>query len=149
MQFGHTGQIGGTFLAQALGGGFPIDNGSVLSGNFFYVEFPISGRLFHSSFNDIVAANTTGSRDDLTLAQTFEASVLFDHDSDPSTESLPMSIPEVLQSASGYDNSGRADIRIGQGPRGEMYLMNKRNNVIYLVKNSWPEGTDIPTAPDS
>ena len=149
MQFGHTGQIGGTFLAQALGGGFPIDNGSVLSGNFFYVEFPISGRLFHSSFNDIVAANTTGSRDDLTLAQTFEASVLFDHDSDPSTESLPMSIPEVLQSASGYDNSGRADIRIGQGPRGEMYLMNKRNNVIYLVKNSWPDGADIPTAPDS
>jgi len=149
MQFGHTGPVGGTFLAQALGGGFPIDNGSALSGNFFYVEFVLSGRLFHSSFNDIVAANTTGNRDELTLAQTFEASVLFDHDGDLSTESLPMSIPEVLQTAVGYDNSGRADIRIGQGPRGEMYLMNKRNNVIYLVRNSWPAGTNIPASPDA
>jgi hypothetical protein len=43
-----------------------------------------------------------------------------------------------------FSHSGtrRADIRFGQGPSGEIYIMNKRNNTIYLVTNSLAEGDD-------
>jgi hypothetical protein len=40
--------------------------------------------------------------------------------------------------SSGYDNSGRVDMRFGQGPAGEMYLLSKRDRRVYLVTNSLP-----------
>jgi hypothetical protein len=30
----------------------------------------------------------------------------------------------------------RADLRLGQGPNGELYIMNKRNGWIYLATNT-------------
>ena len=147
IQFGHSGPIGATFVGQALGGGFLLSNGSELDGEFFYVEFVSSGRLFHSSYNSILASQTTGNPAGLTMAQTFEASVVFDHDGNSESNALTISMPELLQSTGSYDGSGRVDVRIGQGPLGEMYLMNKRNNMIYLVRNSYPPGRAIPAAP--
>lgn len=147
IQYGHSGELGATFVGQALGGGYMIDNGSALQGEFFYIDFVNSGRLFHSSVNSIISSRTQGDPAQLTMAQTFEASVLFDNDGNPDTAANPSTMPEVLQSTGNYDGSGRVDVRIGQGPLGEMYLLNKRNNMIYLVRNSYPPGQAIPQAP--
>jgi len=146
-QVGHTGASGANFVGQSLGGGFTSNNGSALDGEFFYVDFPSSGSLYHSSVNSILASQTVGEPTQLTMAQTYESSILFDHDNNANTSSLPNNMPTVLQSTGSYDGSGRVDIRIGQGAFGEMYLMNKRNNVIYLVRNSYPPERVIPTKP--
>ena len=149
VQFGHTGFVGDSFVGQGLGGGFAINNGSDLDGEFFYVEFVTSGQLFHSSMRSILASETEGDPAELTMAQTFETRIVFDHDGNPDTAAISYTIPELLQSSGNYDGSGRVDIRIGQGPLGEMYLMNKRNNMIYLVRNSYPLDLAIPAAPSA
>ncbi|MEE9322078.1 MAG: PQQ-dependent sugar dehydrogenase [Granulosicoccus sp.] len=147
IQVGHTGPVNATFVGQSIGGGYMLSNGSALQGDFFYIDFVNSGRLYHSSLNSILASQTTGNPAQLTMAQTFEASIVYDHDADESTAALAYTMPELLQTTGSYDGSGRVDVRIGQGPLGEMYLMNKRNNMIYLVRNSYPPGQSIPTAP--
>ena len=149
IQFGHTGAVDDSFVGQGLGGGFLINNGSELDNKFFNVEFVTSGRLFYSSLDSILASQTVGTPADLTIAQSFEASVVFDDDENASTAALNTTMPELLQSTGSYDGSGRVDIRIGQGPLGEMYLMNKRNNVIYLVENSYPPDSQIPSSPEA
>lgn len=146
-QVGHTGASGATFVGQSLGGGFMLNNGSALAGEFFYIDFVSSGRLYHSSHNGILASQTSGDPDQLTMAQTFEASLAFDHDGDAATAPLAYSMPQLIQSTGNYDGSGRVDVRIGQGPLGEMYLMNKRNSMIYLVRNSYPPDRTIPAEP--
>lgn len=40
---------------------------------------------------------------------------------------------DVLGDEVTYDGSGRADIRFGQGPNEEIYLLNKRNDYVYLI----------------
>ena len=147
IQVGHTGAAGATFVGQSLGGGFMLNNESALAGEFFYVDFVNSGRLYHSSLNSILASQTSGDPDQLTMAQTFEANLVFDHDGDAATTPIAYSMPQLLQTTGNYDGSGRVDVRIGQGPLGEMYLMNKRNSMIYLVRNSYPPGRSIPSAP--
>ena len=148
VQVGHTGALGATFVGQSLGGGFTSNNGSALDGEFFYVDFPSTGSLYHSSVNSILASQTVGDPTQLTMAQTYESSIVFDHDNNASTASISNNILAVLQSTGRYDGSGRVDIRIGQGAFGEMYLLNKRNNVIYLVRNSYPPGRTIPATPE-
>ncbi len=146
-QVGHIGPRGQGFSGQAIAGGFVVDNGSELSGQYFYSDFPKTGNVFHSSFDDMLNAVTEldpndPSRDsptDLTQARTGRASILFDHDSDPSTPSLEReSLLDVFNDAALYDGSGRADVRFGQGPDGEMYISSKKNGQIYLVTNSLP-----------
>lgn len=140
VQFGHTGSVGAGFTGQALGGGFVVENGSDLNGLFFYVDFPKTGQLFHSSVLALRAATTRGAPSGLTSAKIGRASVSFDHDNDDSTEGLSQSMRNIIRSASGYDTSSdRVDIRFGQGPLGELYMMNKRNNVVYLITNSLPD----------
>lgn len=147
-QVGHTGALGANFVGQSLGGGFSSDNGSELDGEFFYIDFVNSGNIYHSSVNSILGSQTDGEPNDLTMAQTYQASVLFDHDGNASTEASSITMLELLQSTGSYDGSGRVDVRIGQGPLGEMYLLNKRNNVVYLVRNSYPAGRAIPAVPE-
>lgn len=142
-QFGHTGSVGAGFTGQALGGGFVVENGSELDGQYFYIDFPKSGELFHSSVAAIRAATTRGAPSNLTVARTGRASISFNHDNDDSTDRLASSMREIIRSANGYDTSGdRVDIRFGQGPKGELYLINKRNNVVYLVTNSLPADSE-------
>lgn len=141
-QFGHTGTIGSTFTGQALGGGYVIENGSELDGQYFYIDFPRSGEVFHSRVADLRAATTQGDPANLTVARTGRASIRFDHDANPGTEAQITTMREVVQSADSYVNTNdRVDIRYGQGPQGEIYLMNKRNSMVYLVSNSLPAGS--------
>lgn len=143
-QFGHTGGVGVTFTRQALGGGFVIENGSELDGNYFYIDFPVSGDVFHSTVNGINASVTRGIPSQLSVAKTWQAGIKFDHDNNRDTALQDTSLREIIRSAPGYGDTDRVDVRYGQGPRGELYLMNKRNNIIYLVSNSLP-GYNSPT----
>ena len=145
-QYGHVGEVGAGLRGQAIAGGFVVDNGSALSGHYFYSNFPITGELYHSSFDDMLGAVTSLAVDQLptalTQAVTGEASVVLDHDNDPTTPSLPRdSLLDVFDDAANYDGSGRADVRIGQGPNGEMYISSKRNGLVYIVTNSVPPGS--------
>jgi len=138
-QYGHTGAVGAGFTSQALGGGFVVENGSELDGNYFYVDFPKSGDIYHSNIAAIKSANTRGVPSSLTVAKTWLASVSYDHDNDFSTDPLLSSMREIVRSANGYNTSSdRVDIRFGQGPQGELYMFSKRNNVVYLISNSLP-----------
>ena len=149
-QFGHEGPRGQGFSSQAIAGGFVIDNGSPLSGQYFYSDFALSGRVFHSEFDEMLAAVTTlnpnnpnrDSPSDLTQARTGEVSISFDHDANPATPALARdSMLDVFNDAATYDPmTGRADVRFGEGPDGEMYISSKKNGLIYLVTNSLPPG---------
>lgn len=141
IQFGHPGSVGATFTGHALGGGFVVENGSPLDGQYFYIDFVKSGDLFHSKLSSILQATTRGQPESLTVAKLELATVLFDHDSDPATPALNNGLKEIVTSASGYVNTfDRVDVRIGQGQLGELYLMSKRNNMIYLITSSLPGG---------
>lgn len=146
-QVGHEGTRGQGFSGQGIAGGYVIDNGSALTGQYFYSDFPRTGRLFHSEAEGLLAAVTrlepgVATRDqpsELTQAATGEATILFDHDSDPTTPSLlRTSLADVFNDAPTYDGSGRADVRFGQGPDGELYISSKRNGWVYVVTNSLP-----------
>jgi glucose/arabinose dehydrogenase len=146
-QVGHDGARGQGFSGQSIAGGYVIDNGSALSGQYFYSDFPKSGRLFHSTLDDLLTAVTqldpdVANRDaptDLTQAPTGEATIMFDHDANPSTPSLLRSnLLDVFNDAASYDRSGRADVRFGQGVDGELYISSKKNGWVYLVTNSLP-----------
>ncbi|RZV48498.1 MAG: hypothetical protein EX269_01565 [Acidimicrobiales bacterium] len=146
-QLGHDGVRGSTNSGRAIAGGFAIDNGSVLSGHYFYADFARSGTIYHSSVVDILGAVTeldpaVPDRDhpeDLTQAPTYVSSIAFDHDGDATTPVKPRAtMGEVINDSLRYDGSGRADVRFGQGPYGELYILNKRDGWIYIVSNSLP-----------
>lgn len=144
-QYGHQGSVGATETSEAVAGGYGVTNGSDLDGWYFYADFPTSGRLFHSSLDDLGAAVVRlNPRDpgqdapgDLTQAVVYEAgNILFDHDLDPTTPPVARtSLLDVFNDADSYRPT-RVDVRFGQGPDGELYVMSKRNNMVYLVVNS-------------
>lgn len=150
--FGHDGQPDDTFVGQAIAGGHVIKNGSALDGQFIFVEFATDGRAYHVDFAQMLQQNTSldpndpnnDSPDDLTWMTPQELTILFDHDNDDTTTPLVRnSLKDVLDDESDFEevpSAGklRADLRLGQGPNGELYVMNKRNGWIYRVTNSLP-----------
>ena len=152
VQFGHRGEPGAGFGGQAIAGGFVVDNGSELSGEYFFSDFPLTGDIYHSNFADIAAAVTVldagDSPDALTQAEVSVVAVTLDHDANPDTPALPREHPrDVFNDSPNYENSNRADVRFGQGPGGEMYLSSKKNGGIYLVTNSLPVETPVENEP--
>lgn len=140
-QVGHEGTIGGVPTGHALAGGRAIENGSPLSGLYFYAQFVLHSDLYHSSLNELRAAVTTGAPGALTQASTGRARIFFDHDANIATPALPKtSLLDIFDDDPDYDQSGRSDLRFGQGPLGEMYISSKRNNMVYLVTSSLPGG---------
>ncbi len=139
-------------------GGFAIENGSALDGQFFFADFPTRGTLFHTPVDELAAAVTTldtadPSRDEpseLRQAGIGIAAIRFDHDADPDTPALVRaSLTDVFDDAPTYETD-RADVRFGQGPHGELYLTSKRNNTVYLVLESVPPaGSDQGDDPDA
>lgn len=140
-QLGHVGANGETFVGLVIAGGYVLDNGSELDGEYLYSYAGTRGRIFHSSLEDLTSAVTSleprQSPSALTQATVGEASLLFDHDNDDATAALVRSdFRDVIDDDPDYDGSGRADVRLGQGPDGETYVLNKRNGWIYLITNS-------------
>ena len=139
IQFGHTGRQGATFVGQALGGGFVVNNNSALNGLYFYCEFASFGDVYFSTTNELQATVRKGAPKDLTQVQIQRARIQFDDDGNTQTPHVPRSsMTDVVNDSPNYDGSGRADIRFGQGPDGTLYIMSKRNGTIYRITNSMP-----------
>ena len=110
----------------------------------FFGDFPETAKLLTTSLAALTAAKTKlGTGESPTLlapAAVGEVAVAFDHDDNPSTPSVPMTLKDVFLAGPGYDGSGRMDTVFGQGPDGELYVLNKRNGWIYLATNTVPLG---------
>ena len=152
--FGHDGIPGDFFVGQAIAGGHVIQNGSSeLDDQFVFLEFATDGRAYHFDFSDALQQTTDldladpnrDSPDDLTWLNPQELTILFDHDNDESTTPLVRdSLKDVLDDEPDFEtilSAGkvRADLRLGQGPEGELYILNKRNGWIYIVSNTRTE----------
>ena len=144
-QWGHVGEAG-----QAIAGSHVIENGSDLDGEYLHADFAFTGELFHSNYAEMSAAVTSLAPGQaptaLTQAAVARPRILFDHDANPATEPLEReNLRDVFDDAPTYDGFGRADVRFGQGPDGELYISSKRNGLVYLVTNSVRQ-PDAPTA---
>ena len=132
----------------AVAGGYAVENDSPLAGNYFFAEFSSTGELLYSTLSGLNSATTRGNPETLSQATVYQPVILFNHDSDDSTPSVQkQSLLEVFNDSPHYDStSNRADVRLGQGPEGEIYITSKRNNTIYVVENSFASnvggGTD-------
>ena len=148
---GHEGVPGQSFVGQAIIGGHVIQNGSSdLAGQFILAEFATDGRAYHVDFEAMLQQVTTldpndperDSPDDLTWLTPEELTLLFDHDDDPTTLALVRdSLKDVLDDEPDFAtilSAGkvRADLRFGQGPDGELYILNKRNGWVYVATNT-------------
>jgi hypothetical protein len=137
---GTVGDVG-----QALAGGFTINNGSELDGQFIFADFAESSRFYHVPFEELLAAKTElapgESPSTLSWATPSELTILYNHDSDTSTT------PIVQTNFKDILGSFRSDVRFGQGPNGEMFITNKRDGWIYIVENSVPGVYTPPPRP--
>ncbi len=139
VQLGHEGPEGATFVRQAIGGGYPGKTGTAFENKYLYCEFAATGKIYYSDLDAIRAATTSGDPTRLTRAPILEAKISFDDDRNPSTPALAMdSMVDVVIASPDFSNAAgiRADIRFGRGPLGELYLMSKRNRMVYLITNS-------------
>lgn len=138
---GHEGNKGDGFIGFAIAGSCPIENGSPLSGLYFYANFANEGQLYYSILSDLRSAVTTGPPSKLKWAKTYRAKVAFDHDKNPKT---PPKVFEDLRGITNMDTGryqSRVDVRFGQGPKGEIYWSSKVSGGIYLFTNSLPKAT--------
>ena len=140
-QYGHEGSVGAGFVGQAIAGGFAVENGSPLDGEYLYAEFATIGDIYHVSMSDVKSAVTQGNPEDLTQATPARATIFFDHDNNQSTAPLLRgSMVDVVNDAPTWDGEDRADTRFGKGPEGEIYLTSKHNGMVYLVTSTLPGG---------
>lgn len=153
-QYGHVGSYGNPFTGHSIAGGFVVENGSALDGQYFFGDFVSFGDVYHTSLQGLQNAVTQGSPSSLTQSITQRARIVFDHDNNPATDAqiFDTMLDVITGSETYFSQSGsrRADIRFGQGPNGEIYLMSKLNNTVYLVTNSVsgnPPTTLAPSIP--
>ncbi|MFK7962401.1 MAG: sorbosone dehydrogenase family protein [Burkholderiaceae bacterium] len=141
VQLGHIGREGATFVRQAIGGGYVAPPNSSLAQQYWYCEFAGTGEIYYSPVSELLAASVRGAPDRLTRASVFKAGVLFDDDRNPATPPRAFgSMLDVVALSPDFSTveGRRADIRYGRGPQGELYLMSKRNRMVYLITNSKP-----------
>ena len=145
--WGHEGIVGESFVGQAIAGGHVIQNGSSeLDDQFVFLEFATDGRAYHIDFSEMLQQVTTLAPNEdpseLTWLTPQELTILFDHDNDDSTTALVRSsLKDVLDDEPDFEvieSAGkvRADLRLGQGPNGELYILNKRNGWLYVATNT-------------
>lgn len=151
-QYGHIGSYGNPFTGHSIAGGYVVENGSEWDGQYIFGDFVNFGDVYHTSLQGLKDAVTQGAPATLSQAITRRARVLFDHDNNPATDAqiYDTMLGVINDSPRYFSHSGtrRADLRFGQGPGGEIYVMNKRNNTIYLVTNTAGAATNTaPTKP--
>lgn len=135
----HTGEKGKEFVGQAIAGGCPIENGSPLHGLLLYANFPTNGNLYYSKLKDMRRAVTRGNPKFLTVAPTFRANILYDHDKKKRTPPKNVSsLIEVIHLDKRWANAKRADVRFGKGSDGTIYWSSKTTGWIYVITNSRP-----------
>lgn len=137
VQVGHEGPVGAGFVGQALAGSCPVENGSFMTNTMLYVNFPTDGTLYYSFLGAMRGAKTKGNPSQLTQATTFRAKILFDADNNPSTPPVLMNnLRDVIRKEPGKSGATRADLRFGQGPKGEIYVSSKTTGWLYLITST-------------
>uniref|UniRef100_A0A7S4DKX7 Glucose/Sorbosone dehydrogenase domain-containing protein n=1 Tax=Lotharella globosa TaxID=91324 RepID=A0A7S4DKX7_9EUKA len=129
---GHFGEIGDAFNGQALAGGCPIENGSPLSGTYWYVNFPRGGELYYSYMSELRSAVTMGDISSLTVATTYEATLI-----NAETGETYKTVKALT--------GGKPETRFGRGGAGELYMTSKHNGKIYRFEETLPISTVEPT----
>ncbi|CAN8063748.1 unnamed protein product [Agarophyton chilense] len=135
-QVGHNGNVGAGFVGQAVAGGCPVENGSPMSGNYYYTDFPKSGKLFFSTIYELKNAKTEGPPGQLSQARTRQATIYYEHDNSIGTPPLKLNTLGDVVRHDREDRKGRVDIRMGRGPNGELYWSSKSSGRIYLFTSS-------------
>lgn len=136
-QVGHEGPFGAGFIGQAIAGGCPVENGSPMTGRYFYADFPETGDLYFSNIGELKGAKTNGPPFTLTQARTRQCVVWFDHDNNPATPPKRFNnLGGVMRSQPGMGGEKRVDVRFGRGPNGELYWSSKKSGQIYLFTSS-------------
>ncbi|KAI0562307.1 Glucose/Sorbosone dehydrogenase [Gracilaria domingensis] len=139
-QVGHEGKEGAGFVGQAVAGGCPVENGSPMGGKYYYADFPKSGKLFYSTIYELKHARTTGPPWQLSQARTRQAIIYYEHDGFPGTPPLRFNTLGDVVKHDGEQVKGRVDVRMGRGPRGELYWSSKSSGRVYLFTSSLPGG---------
>ena len=145
-QVGHDGRFRAGFIGQAIAGGCPVENGSPMSGNYFYSDFPETGALYFSGIRDLKRAVVTGPPSRLRQARTKQAVIWFDHDNNPKTPPKRFNdLGDAMRSEAAFRRQIRVDVRFGRGSRGELYWSSKRSGRIYIFTSSLRGGPGGPT----
>ena len=133
----HEGRPGESFVTRAIVGGPVMRSESGGEPFYLYTEFARTGDILYSRLGDIRAAVTRGAPAALTHAITRRASIRLDTDGDPATPPVPQaSLRAIVGFDPRYDGSGRVDDRFGTDAEGNLYIMNKRNGLIYRARVS-------------
>lgn len=136
-QVGHDGPLRAGFIGQAIAGGCPVENGSPMSGNYFYSDFPETGNLYFSGIRELKRAVVTGPPSQLRQARTRQAVIFFDHDDNPKTPPKRYSgLGDAMRSEPAFRKQNRVDVRFGRGSRGELYWSSKKSGRIYIFTSS-------------
>lgn len=138
VEVGHLAPPGKAYFGQAIAGSCPIENGSPLSGLFFYANFPEGGQLYYSWVGEMQNAVTKGAPRKLRTARVYQAKIWFDHDGVKKTAPKVLADLREVVRADGKPKARRVDMRFGRGPRGELYWTSKTNGRIYLITSSMP-----------
>jgi len=128
--FGHGPELESQNLA--IAGSHVIANGSELTGQYVFGDFGSSGLIFHTSFDDLLAATTTLDPNDPTRDEPSELTYAV-----PSRAMLALE-DQTFETMTELLARGRSDLRFGQGHLGELYITSKQNGTVYLVENSLP-----------
>lgn len=133
-QYGHNPRN----VPHAIVGGYVVANDSQLGGYYFFGDFTSGDRpLMTFALSNVGEAVLTGDPDALAPTDILTVDVVFDDDSNPSTAPIPKSsFLDIVNDEPTHNGSGRTDLRFGQGPGGELYLLNKSNGWVYQVVNS-------------
>lgn len=119
----------------AIAGGYVVANGSPMSGNYYYADFPQSGALHFSNFNAMRGAITRGAPGALKQAPTRTAKIAL---IGPSGTRMFNTLGAIIRADPAFRQSRRADIRFGRGIRGELYWSSKANGRLYVFTSSIP-----------
>lgn len=143
-QVDHDSKPGSGPVGTAITGGFVIQNGSALDGQYVFADFGATGRVYHVAFDAMLAAVTRLAPGQppsaLRQAPVGMLKIFFDDDADPAT---PARVVERFQDVLG-EGAPRSDVRFGRGPRGEMFISSKQTGEIFLVTNSVPGPAAAP-----
>jgi hypothetical protein len=142
-QYDHDADLSEISSGNSIATGFVIRNGSDprLHNQLIFSDFSFGrteGNVFHANFAEMLSAVSTLDADDedrndpseLTQAAVRLLGLALDHDRNAGTP------PQLYDDFLGLLNSGRTDVRFGEGAHGEMYISSKVNGTIYLVTNS-------------
>ncbi|CAN8073645.1 unnamed protein product [Agarophyton chilense] len=140
-QVGHEGNVGAGFVGQAIAGGCPVENGSPMSGNYYYADFPRSGNLYYSGISELRQAKTTGTPSSLTQARTRQAKIFFEKNGVVSEFD---SLGDVVRFDEGLSGGSRADIRFGRNAYGDLLWSSKANGRLYIFTSSQRGGPGGP-----